>query len=111
MSPVKNEDEILRSVRRWRTVWQFFEACSQGLADPGGITVSPSGLDQRPARAPVVGQGQPFASHRIAARAFRRHQPRNDISWRGVSNRRTSAISAAAKVTAAIVALGYSPPN
>jgi hypothetical protein len=71
----------------------------EGLADPGGITVGPGGFDQDPTSAAIAGQDEPLAAYRLAGRASAGTRPTKDISWRGLSKRRTSPISAV-KVTA-----------
>ena len=53
---------------------QAFDAGSQCFADPGGITICPSGFNQSPSRASIASKRQTLASHHIAGRALRRHQ-------------------------------------
>src|SRR5690242_21347887 len=76
---------------------EAFDAGSQCFADPGGITISPSGFNQGPPRASIAVKPLRFTVSPVELSAGT--SPRNDISFRGVSNRRTSPISAA-KVTA-----------
>ena len=69
---------------------------SQGLADPGGVAISPGRLNERPPGAPVAGPGEAFPPDRISGGALRWNKT---DKRRGVSKRRTSPISAT-KVTA-----------
>jgi hypothetical protein len=80
---------------------QPFEPGPEGLADPGGVTVGPGCLDQHPAGAAIAARVSPLRRTVSPVELSAGAKPRKDISWRGLSNRRTSPISAA-KVTATI---------
>ena len=49
---------------------QSLDAGSQCFADPGGMTIGPSGFNQSPSRASIASKRQTLASHRIAGRAL-----------------------------------------
>src|SRR5436305_804418 len=77
---------------------QPLEAYPEGLADPGGVAIGPSSLDQRSPGASIASERQTRAPDCIAGRALSWNESQKRHQLRRVSKRRTSPISAA-KIT------------